>query len=249
MLNFTKPLALSVCVAIAGFLSTSAMASPQFAELDSNGDGALVLNEFASVARAAFNNTDANGDGVLGPQELLVEAQRRASGGNMPPRKMVRRLMHARDANGDGVLSFPEMVSGRVAAVFRQMDADGDHQVSMAEWEGAAADGSEGAGAGGGVADAPRTGNESGGMDLNEDDPQTGPTTPPAGGEGSNDQPGREHPRTGQTDTPGNEGAGGGETGNGNPPVKDPEPTPFSSGGLIQEDNWFFGGSPSLPAN
>jgi hypothetical protein len=241
MFNFTKPLAVSVSVAIAGFLSTSAMASPRFSDLDNNGDGALVLNEFASVARAAFDNMDANGDGVLGPQEVLAEARRRATGGNTPPRKMVRQLMHVRDANGDGVLSFPEMVSGRVAAVFRQLDADGDRQITLAEWQGAAA--------GGSTSNPSQTGNEGGGMDLNRDDVQARPTSPPAGGADNNDQPGREHPRTGQTASPGNAPAGGGNTGNGNPPVKDPEPTRFSSGGLIQKDDWIFGGGASLPGN
>ncbi len=241
MTIFSKTLAVSTGAVIACFLSTSSMASPGFSQLDANGDGALELGEFASVARAGFDRLDANGDSLLSHEELMVEAQRRAQGGNVPPRKMVKRLLKARDANGDGALSFPEMVSGRVAAVFRQLDADGNHLITLAEWSGASGGNSgRDSGEDGSETDAGTivNGGSEGGMDLDLDDPQTGPTgTPgnesPGNGTGGNGSgPNQDDPQTGPTGTPGNESPGNGTGGNSSgPSLDDPQIGPTGTPG------------------
>ena len=106
---------------------------PDFATLDSDGNGTLTVAEMQDEAKARFAAADADANGGLSVQELLAQAdQRRAD--------RMARMIANRDTNGDGLLQADEMApkGDRMARMFAMMDADDDGTVSAAEYEAAA---------------------------------------------------------------------------------------------------------------
>ncbi|MEJ6399472.1 calcium-binding protein [Yoonia sp. 208BN28-4] len=114
---------------------------PDFATLDTNGDGTLTLEELQSQGR--FATADANDDGVLSQDELTAAAQGRAA---MAVERMLSRL----DENGDGAISQDELPDrgDRAERMFSRVDANDDGAISAEEFEEMRAHRGEGRGRG-----------------------------------------------------------------------------------------------------
>lgn len=98
-----------------------------FAELDTNGDGSVSAEEFATRPNR-FARADTNGDGVLSAEEIVTAGQQRAAD---RADRMIARL----DANGDGALSEDELTARRdPARMFDRLDANDDGVVSAEEF-------------------------------------------------------------------------------------------------------------------
>jgi Ca2+-binding EF-hand superfamily protein len=106
-----------------------------FSELDSDGDGAVTLEEMQGAHEGRFAQADADGDGRLSREEMVAQAMTRAEAG-------IDRLLERADADGDGALSEAELDDMRAARrvaglqrMFERADANGDGQLSEAEFE------------------------------------------------------------------------------------------------------------------
>lgn len=80
----------------------------QFSELDSDGNGTLTAEEFASARQVMFNRADTDGNGELSKEELIAAAEAREAA-----RKEARieRMIERADADGNGTVSAEEMAS------------------------------------------------------------------------------------------------------------------------------------------
>lgn len=121
---------------------------PDFATLDTDGDGRITREEVAAARRAAIQGLDANGDGLLTAEEITAFRMARDEA---RIREEVARLMAERDLNGDGRLGADELIAGpgfrapgllglpprMVERIFTRADADGDGAVTRAEAEAA----------------------------------------------------------------------------------------------------------------
>jgi hypothetical protein len=75
---------------------------PDFATLDTNGDGVLTAAELESAKANRLGEVDANGDGFITADEMMVLMQARMA--EQATKRFERMLGHA-DANDDGKLS------------------------------------------------------------------------------------------------------------------------------------------------
>ncbi|RVV98802.1 calcium sensor EFh [Mesobaculum littorinae] len=99
---------------------------PDFATLDTDGDGRLTAEDVAAARTGRFEAADTDGNGTLDVEEIAAAAQRR----------MARRMVERFDGNGDGALSpdeMPDRGAGQLAHL-RAMDADWDGAVTEAEF-------------------------------------------------------------------------------------------------------------------
>lgn len=119
-----------------------------FAEADKDGDGKVTEAEVRAVAEAKFREADKSGDGHLDDQERaeMFKAHWAARGGSEgdssePPRMMGGRgkgprggmgPMARMDADGDGQVSAAEFVDGHVN-LFKKVDEAGSGAVSLEE--------------------------------------------------------------------------------------------------------------------
>lgn len=110
-------------------------ALPDFATLDTNGDGEISLDEVKAAAEARFAAADTNGDGALSQDELAAQILKRmqemAANG-------AARMIENLDKNGDGVLQPDEMQArgGDILdRMFARIDTNNDGQISQAEYD------------------------------------------------------------------------------------------------------------------
>lgn len=121
-----------VAAAAMGLTTLAAMANtrgPDFATLDTDGNGEITLQEMQASAQARFGEVDVDGDGFVTQEELAAHAR-----GNAEDR--AERMLQRRDANDDGKLSIEEMAGRRdPSRFFDRMDADNSGGISEAEFE------------------------------------------------------------------------------------------------------------------
>ena len=107
-----------------------------FEQLDTNGDGALTLEELQNRAETKFAESDTNGDGMLDATELAAAAAARQA-------DMIAQMIERRDTDEDGMLSMAEMMpnagnnGNRDGRLFERADTDGNGEISVEEWEAA----------------------------------------------------------------------------------------------------------------
>ncbi len=135
-----KTTLLIVAMVTGASLSTTAADAQErgaivFEELDLNSDGQITLEELSGQRGARFAEADTNGDGALSEDEMLAQADERAT---ERATRMVARMLERLDANEDGILQLdelPEPRAGRMERRFEQADADGDGAISAEEFE------------------------------------------------------------------------------------------------------------------
>lgn len=140
------PLLMAAIVAGFGLAGTGAQAQdrPDFATLDTNGDGLLTQDELAAQGAARFAAADTNGDGALSEAELLARATARTEG---RAAEMVARMLERLDANEDGQIQqseLPEPNADRAERRFTRADANDDGAISAEEFEAATERGRDG---------------------------------------------------------------------------------------------------------
>ena len=130
----TFTLVLAACAGLTlvtpGFASTDGAARerPDFATLDTDGNGEITQEEMRAHAAARFARADTDGDGFLSAAELEAKGAERAK------KRSARMLKHL-DADGDGQLSQEEMEKrGRGGKMFSRIDADDSGTISEAEF-------------------------------------------------------------------------------------------------------------------
>lgn len=103
-----------------------------FETLDTNGDGVLTQEELAAHRTERFGEADTDGNGLLSREELIERANARVS-------ERIEKMMERRDANNDGMLSEEELrpTDDRMNRRFARLDADGNGEVTQAEFEAA----------------------------------------------------------------------------------------------------------------
>lgn len=131
---------MAAIVAGFGLVATGAVAQerPDFATLDTNGDGAISITELQAQGEQRFATADTDGNGALSEAELLAQASERAEN---RAAKMVERMMEKLDENGDGEIQqgeMPERDSDRGERMFERADANDDGVLSAEEFEAAA---------------------------------------------------------------------------------------------------------------
>lgn len=107
---------------------------PDFATLDTNGDGALTMEELAAAGAARFATADTDGDGLLSAAELTAQATERAEG---RAAEAVARMLEHLDENGDGNISQDELPDrgDRAERMFERADANDDGTVTQEEFQ------------------------------------------------------------------------------------------------------------------
>lgn len=112
-----------------------------FEELDTNGDGAITMEEMQARGDARFAATDTNSDGLLSAEEMMAASEKAKS-------RRVERMISKLDANDDGQLSMEEFQAarggkdkgeGRKGRGFERLDTDGNGSISKEEFEAAKA--------------------------------------------------------------------------------------------------------------
>ena len=131
---------MAAIVAGFGLVATNAIAQerPDFATLNTNGDGAISLTELQSQGKDRFAETDTDGNGALSEAELLAQASERADD---RAAKMVERMLAHLDENDDGEIQqseLPERDANRAERMFERADADKDGVLSAEEFAAAA---------------------------------------------------------------------------------------------------------------
>lgn len=129
----------------------SSKGEAKFAEMDINGDGFITLDEVEIRATERFTEVDQNGDGQISPDEAKAGAKarhdaRRAEAGDRPSKgkrshqgqRPSKGDMFARtDLDGDGVITVEE-ITIFTETRFKEMDSNGDGQVTLDEAKAAA---------------------------------------------------------------------------------------------------------------
>jgi len=112
---------------------------PAFADIDTDGNGELTLEELQNLGAARFAANDIDGDGALSRDELLAAGQERMA-------SRADRMLERLDTDEDGMISQEEMAAAQEGRggrrsperMFERVDADEDGVISQAEFEEAA---------------------------------------------------------------------------------------------------------------
>lgn len=109
---------------------------PDFATLDTDGNGSISQAELQAQGAARFATADTDGDGALSEAELLAQAAARSEG---RATQMVARMLEHRDTNENGVLEQAELTpdADRAAKRFARVDANDDGELSEDEFQNA----------------------------------------------------------------------------------------------------------------
>lgn len=131
------PVLMAAIVAGFGLVATGAQAQgrPDFATLDTNGDGAISMAELEAQGEQRFATADTDGNGALSEAEMLAQAESRSEG---RAAKMVARMLERLDANNDGEIQqteLPEHGGGRAERMFERADANEDGAISEEEFD------------------------------------------------------------------------------------------------------------------
>ena len=104
---------------------------PDFATLDTDGDGRITAQEVTVWRTAQFSAADANGDGKLDAQEVTVwmEARRAEREAQMAAR-MIARM----DTDGDGALTLVELPGADMPNRLGWLDRNADGAVDAEEF-------------------------------------------------------------------------------------------------------------------
>ncbi|MEL6210215.1 MAG: EF-hand domain-containing protein [Pseudomonadota bacterium] len=117
--------------AVTGISAQARGQGPDFATLDSDGNGELTREELQARGAVMFEEADADGNGLLSAEELAAHASQRAA-------DRATRMIERMDANGDGQLSPEELTERRNAGrIFDRMDADDSGTITQAEFDAA----------------------------------------------------------------------------------------------------------------
>ncbi len=135
--------ALALTIAVTGFAGPVAAANDGkadrmigFAQLDTNGDGAVSAEEFQASRQARFKAIDTNGDGALSADEMnAARAKVMQDRGKGKPKDRAARMIEYLDQNGDGLLSAEELAARRDPdRMFDRVDTNNDGSVSKEEF-------------------------------------------------------------------------------------------------------------------
>lgn len=105
-------------------------ARPDFATLDTDGDGKVTQAEMDAFKAARFAELDADGSGTVSATEM---AAHHAAKQQERMTKGTERMIAKMDADGDGELSLDEMSGEMRKTPFERMDTDGDGALSEDE--------------------------------------------------------------------------------------------------------------------
>lgn len=125
-----------------------------FAELDTDGSGAITVADLEAAIAARFAEADANGDGVLDQAEIAARIAARIEERGLEPRRrggvewtpdmdqrqidwMAEGVIIRMDDDKSGTVSAEEVSpdSDRLARMIDRFDSDGDDAVSLEEFE------------------------------------------------------------------------------------------------------------------
>lgn len=112
-----------------------------FAEIDTNSDGQITVEEITALKATRFAEADTDGNGELSLEELTAKSP----DGNAD---RAAEMLERHDSDNSGGLSVDEMTGprddgDRAQKMIERMDTDGDGQISQAEFDAAPKRGSK----------------------------------------------------------------------------------------------------------
>ena len=107
------------------------MAEKMFKEADTNGDGAISMDEFNAIQAGHFKRMDANGDGKITRDEMEAGHKKRMGKGTTH----LDKRFDAADANHDGGLDREEAKAlPMLSMYFDEVDTNKDSKVTREEY-------------------------------------------------------------------------------------------------------------------
>ena len=107
------------------------MAEKMFKEADTNGDGAISMDEFNAIQAGHFKRMDANGDGKITRDEMEAGHKKRMGKGTTH----LDKRFDAADANHDGGLNREEAKAmPKLSMYFDEVDTNKDGKVTREEY-------------------------------------------------------------------------------------------------------------------
>lgn len=110
---------------------------PSFAEIDTNGDGQITVEEFNLYRQGPLAKADTDGDGTVSKDELIAAMSMMQQ---MRMERQAARMIEQLDKNGDGVLSVEELSAmgpseQGMSRMLARVDANNDGMVGPDEFD------------------------------------------------------------------------------------------------------------------